>query len=477
MSSEQQLPVTPVRAAGLDALRGFAILTMILSGRVPFGPLPAWMYHIQVPPPLHKFNPNLPGISWVDLVFPFFLFSMGAAFPLALGPKIEKGVSKFSLITGIVARGLLLMFFALVIQHIRPTSFTPSPGLNENLVALCCFLFVFLAFWRTPSGISKNISYALKGIGYGGLIIFLAFAHYPSEQMPGFSFRRYDIIILVLSNVAIAGSLIWMFTRTNIMLRLGIMALLFAVRLSSPTEDYWMHTAAVNYPGWMLFQLNFLKYLFIVIPGTIAGDILRQKFSEPVAGAKEMPRCFYCTIAAGMFLLNLLLLFGLYNRLILFTLITSLIICGYIWYLFTQGDSVFDQKYFLLFKWGVFWLLLGLLLEPFEGGIKKDHSTMSYYFVTSGLAIFMIIGFTIIIEILNGMKFISVLVTNGQNPMLAYAGGTNLLNPLADITGFGILLSSILPGAWPGVLKGIILTGTLALIVHIFTRKKIFWRT
>ena len=79
------------RAIGLDALRGFAILAMFLSGLLPFysNTLPNWMYHAQVPPPLHKFNPNLPGLTWVDLVFPFFIFSMGSAIPLALTKRIE----------------------------------------------------------------------------------------------------------------------------------------------------------------------------------------------------------------------------------------------------------------------------------------------------------------------------------------------------------------------------------------------------
>jgi predicted acyltransferase len=64
------------RLESLDALRGFAILTMVLSGSIAFGGvLPGWMYHAQVPPPKHVFDPTHPGITWVDLVFPFFLFS------------------------------------------------------------------------------------------------------------------------------------------------------------------------------------------------------------------------------------------------------------------------------------------------------------------------------------------------------------------------------------------------------------------
>lgn len=86
------------RNQSLDALRGFAILTMVLSGSIAFGDvLPAWMYHAQVPPPDHKFVPTLAGITWVDLVFPFFLFAMGTAIPLALQKNIKakQGSYKF----------------------------------------------------------------------------------------------------------------------------------------------------------------------------------------------------------------------------------------------------------------------------------------------------------------------------------------------------------------------------------------------
>lgn len=38
------------RAYSLDAFRGYAILTMILSGTIASGVLPAWMYHAQVGP-------------------------------------------------------------------------------------------------------------------------------------------------------------------------------------------------------------------------------------------------------------------------------------------------------------------------------------------------------------------------------------------------------------------------------------------
>ena len=77
------------RSLSLDALRGIAILLMVFSSRIPFGVLPEWMYHAQVPPPKHIFDGTIPGISWGDLVFPYFLFAMGAAIPLALHSRME----------------------------------------------------------------------------------------------------------------------------------------------------------------------------------------------------------------------------------------------------------------------------------------------------------------------------------------------------------------------------------------------------
>ena len=88
------------RFLNLDALRGYAIFTMILSGSIAYGPMmPAWMFHAQVPPPNHQFNSSLPGITWVDLVFPFFIFCMGAAIPIAMKKFVTNNDQKAVVIT------------------------------------------------------------------------------------------------------------------------------------------------------------------------------------------------------------------------------------------------------------------------------------------------------------------------------------------------------------------------------------------
>src|SRR5215469_15333741 len=109
----------PVRFESLDALRGLAVLGMAWSGMLP-DTLPAWMYHAQLPPPTHAFNDQVFGITWVDLVFPCFLFSMGAAIPLSLGRKLDGGAAPLKTAGGLLLRGLLLALFAVFGQHLRP---------------------------------------------------------------------------------------------------------------------------------------------------------------------------------------------------------------------------------------------------------------------------------------------------------------------------------------------------------------------
>lgn len=71
------------RALAVDLLRGLAIVGMVLSGYISRNPdLPAWLFHAQLPPPSFAFDPSVPGITWVDLVFPVLPLLDGGCLPL-----------------------------------------------------------------------------------------------------------------------------------------------------------------------------------------------------------------------------------------------------------------------------------------------------------------------------------------------------------------------------------------------------------
>ncbi|MDD2583953.1 MAG: DUF5009 domain-containing protein, partial [Bacteroidales bacterium] len=99
------------RYLSLDLLRGLSIFGMVFSALVPFGVLPAWMYHIQNPPPNHNLDITISGISWVDLVFPIFIFCMGVAIPLSGREKIKENQRKS--ITLVYVKETIERFFML----------------------------------------------------------------------------------------------------------------------------------------------------------------------------------------------------------------------------------------------------------------------------------------------------------------------------------------------------------------------------
>ncbi len=470
-------PVRPQRALSLDALRGLSILLMLFASTIPFGVLPSWMYHAQEPPPANLFNPHLPGITWVDLVFPFFLFTMGAAIPLALSRRFKASGSPWRVLPAVFGRYVLLVGFALYVMQIRPQVISNHPDWGVMVLALLGFAFLFPILAKLPGDWSKTRKYSVRGIGWVGAVILMAFLRFPDGS--GFSLNRSDIIILVLANVALFGGVIWLFTRDRLFIRLGIMGVLVAMRLAAPIPG-WIH-AVWNYsPISWAYQFRYLQYLLIAIPGTIVGDqILRwmNPVNKEPGPEKNWGIARLASVAGLMMAINVVVVIGLKAQWVLATMIASILLCAFGWQLVKEADSATEKLLRTFYKWGMYWLLLGLLFEPYEGGIKKDPATLSYYFVTSGLAIFVLMALMISVDILKQRKGFQFLIDSGQNPMIAYAGINSLILPLLALTRLNDLLQILTPTPWLGVLRGAFVTYLIALATTLFTRRKIFLRT
>ncbi len=467
---QNQDTAAPRRAGSLDALRGLAILMMVLCSSIPFGVLPAWMYHAQTPPPTHDFIP-LPGLTWVDLVFPFFLFAMGAALPLSLGRKAA-GTPAPKLAWQVLLRGAVLAAFGIYSQHIRP--FLLNPGQKtamQWLIALAGFLLLFPAMSRLPKDWKTWQKLALRA-GAAVLMAALLWGIKYPDNGGGFSLYRSDCIIMFLSAMAVWGSAIYLLTRESVELRLGVLALLLAAKLSWANGG-WLHDAVPAFPLPWLFDWGCLRYLFAVIPGTVAGDLIAAWLrSSEADGDWDRSKAWAFTVL--MTVIVVVTLAGLQTRHGAWTLAAGAALCAAAWPLL-RGSAGGVGLVRSLFKWGVFWYIAGLLLEPFEGGIKKDPPTLSYYFTTCGLALFTLSAFTTLTSVL-GKRWLKILEYNGQNPMVAYMAGANLVAPVLALTGLGALLASVTASPWAGFGRGLFETALVALAVAWCTRRGIFWR-
>jgi hypothetical protein len=260
---------------------------------------------------------------------------------------------------------------------------------------------------------------------------------------------------------------------------LGILGLLLGLRLAGGTEG-WVQVFWNASPFPWIFKLYYLQYLFIVIPGSIAGDLFigwmnRAPQEETAEGAWNSSRLILLTFL--MVVLTVILLVGLQARWLWQTALASLVLCTIGWLLVRKPVSSSEKLLKELFSWGFYFLILGLVFEPFEGGIKKDKSTISYYFVTTGMSVFLLITFYIIIDVFKKQKTLGLLIDNGKNPMIAYVGIANFIWPVFAFLGLDKIVLEITSTPWTGFLRGLFYTVLLAYVVKFFTRHKIYWKT
>ena len=96
------------RLRSLDAFRGLAIAGMILVNN------PGSWSHVYPPldhAPWHGWTPT-------DLVFPFFLFAVGAALTFSLGRRLREGATRAALFRKVITRSVLLIVIGLALNFI-----------------------------------------------------------------------------------------------------------------------------------------------------------------------------------------------------------------------------------------------------------------------------------------------------------------------------------------------------------------------
>ena len=553
MGNNNQKP----RAHALDALRGYAIITMVLSAMEAFSVLPRWMYHAQVPPPDHVFDPTIYGITWVDIIFPFFLFSMGAAIPLSLGRQHAKGESIMKLTWKTVQRWVKLTFFAIFIIHAFPFMLGYDQEWMRYAMPIFFFILLCLMFMPNPFGLSPYKARAITWSAYLVAVGFMLLQPYAGGAP--FRLTDSDCIMLILANVSLTGSIIYLLTIGHPLRRLALLPFLIALFMAAHTANSW--PALLIHTSWLpwLYLPAYQEYLLIIIPGTVAGEWIAQwlekmktndtskglvdnyqKKSEavldngnPLNGGreavlengngvkndekavlenenkvrtrseemKEKENALALPVALlslALIVVNVVLLFG---RHLVANLVATMVLTALTAWLLrsrrkagTTGVEAAKQEtsnqrsssasasptlhfWQRLSSAGAYLLLLGLCLESYEGGIRKDDVTLSYLFVTCGLAFYALLLLTVVCDHWHVRWLCAPLEMVGKNPMVAYVSASMVIIPVLILTQLYPYIDALSSQPLTGFLKGVLLTALCMALTAWFTHKRGFWKT
>lgn len=453
------------RIITIDILRGITIFAMILCANIGYNSdLPAWMFHAQTPPPTYAFNPDVPGITWVDLVFPFFLFTMGAAFPLAMRKRLENGTSRWAVTGSLFRRWLTLTIFAIVLGNAYKIGSSTRPEIVKGLFSIGLWAVMFMSLVRLKDERKCRL------INNTGLFLLVVMSVLSVDYL-GITLSRWssDIIIMILANIAIFGGLIWMFTKDNLRLRWLILLFIIALKaLSSYTPQALAWVPSLAGIGWF-FSWSFLQYLVIAIAGSIAGDML---LNHSRSGEKTEVDPYHITAGIIALAAALVQLWGLFTRHILADFIISAVLGAVFVVLTWKRRNIMTW----LGYFGFAFMLVGIIFDPIDGGITKDHCNLSYMLTTTGMTA-LTGAFVLMLELKWNIKGRG-LSGSGQNPMLAYTVTNFLTGPVLAMLGIGAWLDTISLGSpfW-GVIRGLTYTLLMVAVTCFFTKKKLFWRS
>ena len=466
-------PATTKRIVTIDILRGITIFAMILCANIYFPNLPAWMFHGQTPPPDFGFDPSVKGITWVDLVFPFFLFTMGAAFPLAMRRKLDSGVSKWHVGGDLLKRWVTLTVFAIALGNAYSIGWaSPRPDMAKGIYNIVLWAVMFMTLVRLKDEKKTQL------INNIGLFLSIIMAVLATDYM-GITLSRFnsDIIIMILANIALFGGLIWMFTKDNIRLRWLILVFIIALKaLSSYAPQSLAWVPGLEFLG-CIFQWGFLQYLIIALAGSIVGDkLLKHSSSGETVNIDGHHLGAACIALAAMFVQ----LWGLYTRQVLADFIISAVLAVvFVAMTWKRRNIMTWLGYF-----GFAFMLVGICFDPIDGGITKDcynhlgevTTNLSYMLTTTGMTA-LTGAFVLALELkwnIKGRGFSGC----GQNPMLAYTVTTFLISPVMAMCGVGpwLMAQGYSSPTW-AMICGLTYTLLMVAVTCFFTKKKLFWRS
>ncbi len=293
------------RIESIDAGRGIAILLMLFVNDIPgVDGLPSWMKHMPQ---------GADGMTFVDLVFPAFLFLVGMSLPFAIRRRLDKGDGLWEVWKHILVRTFGLLVIG--VYMVNSDSISIKGHLNPHIWILLMYAGI-LVVWNNPPLSKRSTRNRMKRLRFAGTLLLGAlFFLYQGNGASGIIQMRPQWwgILGLIGWAYLVSCFIYIPLRNQMAGLVGAVAILFCLHFADaggflPFLDWLKPFLRVSY---MLGS-----HSAVVLSGAILGMILTP--DSPIKGHKERIR--WAAIYGAALALAGLLLHALHEMHAMFTI-------------------------------------------------------------------------------------------------------------------------------------------------------------
>ncbi len=251
------------RIESIDVLRGITILVMLFVNDIAgVSGVPQWMRHM----PMYT-----DAMTFVDIVFPAFLFIVGMSIPFAIGRRLGHGDSMVSIWKHIIVRTLALLCIGVFM--VNTESIGENGILNTHVWILLMYAGVILVWNTLPreEGKKRLIMLWLRRAGFILLVIMALL--YKGKGEPGLIEMRTSWwgILGLIGWAYLVACLVYIPLRNRPAGLIGAMALLYCLFLADQ-GGYFDNLSWLK--QWVNIGCTLGSHSAIVVSGIVLGKIL-----------------------------------------------------------------------------------------------------------------------------------------------------------------------------------------------------------
>jgi heparan-alpha-glucosaminide N-acetyltransferase len=298
---------SPGRIASIDVFRGLTILTMVFVNEIHyFKGVPGWMKHKPV---------GVDGMTFVDMVFPAFLFIVGMAIPFALLRRRESGESFPRTVTHLLGRTVALLVIGVYMCNMR--SFDEKiVGISNAAWTLLAYLGIVLVWNVYPRwGTAAGWLFRTLRVAGAGLLVWLALAHGAGQGLSVWISPQWWGIVGLIGWSYLIASLAYLVFRSDraaMVGVLGLLVLLFAGDRSGALKSLGSPDSIWSIHHWFSDIGAMLgTHTALTVAGILLSMVLMDTRLAPAAKARWM-----AVFAAMLWLAGMMLrpLYGIYKN-------------------------------------------------------------------------------------------------------------------------------------------------------------------